>query len=158
MNGLANAVKSILLDREESVAIAESVTAGDIQSAFSYCENALRIFEGGLTVYNVPQKIRLLHVDAEYATACEGVSEKTAAEMAIGVSQLFQSDWGISITGYASPVPETNIMQVFAWTALAHRGVVMLVQKIIPEPASVNIVRKFYTDKVFEIFLNVLRS
>lgn len=158
MNGLANAVKSILLDREERVAVAESVTAGDIQSAFSYCENALQIFEGGLTVYNVQQKVNQLHVDAAYAHACEGVSEKTAAEMAVAVSKLFHSDWGISITGYASPVPEMNILEVFAWTALSHRGTIILVQKIIPDPGSATVVRKFYTDKVFEVFLHVLRS
>ena len=157
MSGLANDVKSILLDREERVAIAESVTAGEIQSAFSYCENALQFFEGGLTVYNVQQKINQLGVDAEYAHACEGVSQKTAAEMAVSVSRMFQTEWGISITGYASPVPEKNILQIFAWTALSHRGVVVSVLKIIPEPCTASSVRKFYTEKVFEIFLNVLR-
>src|SRR3954466_4454845 len=101
MNSTLQSIKTILTNRKEKIAVAESVTAGDIQAAFSLSENALQFFEGGITVYNLQQKVRHLQINAENAKACNCVSEQTAAEMATGVSALFAVDWGISITGYA---------------------------------------------------------
>jgi len=56
-----------LLNRNESVAIAESVTGGLLQAAFSIAENASQFFQGGVTAYNVGQKYRHLLVDPLHA-------------------------------------------------------------------------------------------
>ena len=56
MKPLLNSIKTILTGRKEKIAIAESVTGGDVQSIFSLAEDALSFFEGGMTVYNIHQR------------------------------------------------------------------------------------------------------
>ena len=78
-------------------------------------------FQGGLTVYNLGQKCRHLGVNPIQALECNCVSDKVAVEMAISVCKLFTSDWGIAITGYSTPVPESD-NKLFAYFAIAFQG------------------------------------
>src|SRR5688572_3885424 len=89
---------------EETVAIAESVTAGLIMSNFSTAKNASNFFQGGITAYNLGQKVKHLNIEPIHADAANCVSERIAQQMASEVSKLFCSRWGIAITGYATPV------------------------------------------------------
>jgi nicotinamide-nucleotide amidase len=127
-----SAIKDFLEERKESISAAESVTAGLIQAALSTAQNASAIFEGGVTAYNLTQKFRHLHVDMLHAQACNSVSKKVAAELAINVTHMFNSVWGVGITGYASVTPESG-NQLFAHFALAHSGKVVLEQTITSE-------------------------
>src|SRR4051812_38795900 len=102
-----NSLKDALLAKQETISVAESVTSGLLQAAFSSAEKAMQIFQGGITTYNLGQKYRHLLVDPIHASACNCVSERVAQEMALHVCELFSSNWGIGITGYASPVPES---------------------------------------------------
>lgn len=101
-------IRDVLLGKKEKVAVSESVTSGFLQAAFSTAELALQFFEGGITTYNIDQKARHLHINRQNAEECNCVSEQTANEMAIGVRKLFGSDWAISVTGYATAVPESD--------------------------------------------------
>jgi len=156
MNATLHSIKTILTNRKERIAIAESVTSGDVQSAFSLSDEALRFFEGGITVYNLKQKVKHLHVDAANAKACNCVSEQTASEMASGVARLFNCDWGIAITGYASPVPEMNIEELFAWIAFSNHAKVVFSEKIIAPRGSPSDVRWYYKEQIIRAFLRVL--
>jgi len=158
MKPLLNSIKTILTGRKEKIAIAESVTGGDVQSIFSLAEDALSFFEGGMTVYNIHQKIRHLHVDPVEALASNCVSEKVAAEMAVSVARLFHSDWGIADTGYASPVPEKGITDLYAWVAFSYKGSLLSTDKIVaPEKGPKN-VRIYYRDQILQLFLRVITS
>lgn len=56
MQAVHHSLKSIqkqLVNRKETLAVVESVTAGSLQAAFSLAENATEFFQGGLTVYNI---------------------------------------------------------------------------------------------------------
>ena len=103
-----NLIKSSLVAKAETIAVAESVTAGLLQFAFSAAENAKDYFQGGITTYNLGQKSRQLHVEPIHAESCDCVSEKVSEQMALHVAARFQSHWGVAITGYASPVPESG--------------------------------------------------
>lgn len=46
-------IKTILIERKQTVAVAESVTAGLLQVRLSLAENAREFFQGGITAYNV---------------------------------------------------------------------------------------------------------
>ncbi len=50
------------------------------------------------------------------------VSEQVSQQMARGVGELFTSDIGIGITGYAAPLPEKGITRLFAFYALYKHG------------------------------------
>lgn len=58
-----NAIKDIIIGKEETIAVAESVTAGHLQTAFSAGIEASKYFQGGITAYNAGQKARHSRVD-----------------------------------------------------------------------------------------------
>ena len=68
------------------------------------------------------------------------------------------SDWGIAITGYASPVPEKNIHELFACYAFYFRGIKIAVQTITVEKNTPIMVRWIYTHRVLDHFLNLLKT
>ena len=114
---MLSAIGKELLKKEQTIAVAESVTTGLIQHAIGSVKDAMQFYQGGITTYNIPQKFRHLHVEPITAEKCNAVSATVASQMALGVSALFSSHWGIGITGYASPVPESG-NRLFAFYAI----------------------------------------
>jgi PncC family amidohydrolase len=111
------AIRDELIRREQKVSVAESVTSGLLQAALASADTALKFFEGGITAYNIDQKVKHLHIDRQKGEECNCVSEETAAEMATGACRLFGTDWGIAVTGYATTVPESGF-KLFAFYAI----------------------------------------
>lgn len=136
-------IGKLLIERQQSVAVAESVTSGNIQLELSTATDASKFFQGGITAYNLGQKSRHLHVDPINATACNCVAEQVAHEMALGVCRLFISDWGLSITGYSSKVPESNY-ELFAYFAIAYAGKIMQSGKMEPPDGKPAEVQAYY--------------
>jgi nicotinamide-nucleotide amidase len=108
-----------LKNKNQSIALAESVTGGLLQAAFSNAKEASFFFQGGITAYNIGQKYRHLLVEPLHAIECNCVSQKVSEQMSINVCNLFLSDYGIGITGYASKMPEKNINELFAYYAIS---------------------------------------
>lgn len=117
-----NVISDFMITRNETLAVAESVTSGYLQVLLSSSVGASHFYQGGITSYNLNQKARHLSIDPLKALQSNGVSEEVAAQMAIGVTQHFSCDWGIAITGYASPVPEQGIHTLFAFYSFAYKG------------------------------------
>jgi nicotinamide-nucleotide amidase len=153
---IIQSIGNILIERQQSVAVAESVTSGNIQLELSTATDASKFFQGGITAYNLGQKSRHLHVDPISATACNCVAEHVAHEMALGVCRLFISDWGLAITGYASKVPESN-NELFAYYALAYAGRIMQSGKIEPPDGKPAEIQSFYTKELLKEFETVLK-
>lgn len=118
-----------MISSGQTIAVAESVSSGFLQAAFSLAKNAVRFFQGGITTYNIGQKYRHLLVEPIHALACNCVSAEVAESMALNVCTLFQSDWGIGLCGYAAPVPE-SADATFAYYAIAHNGNIVISQRI----------------------------
>jgi PncC family amidohydrolase len=151
-------IKDSLLSDHQTLAVAESVTSGHLQVAFASAEMASQFFQGGLTTYNLGQKCRHLKVEPIHAESCNCVSEKVAAEMAINGSSLFLSDWGIGITGYAAPIPELNINELFAYYAISYRGKVQdkkFIAAKTDEPMKVQI---FYVNEILAAFNELIKK
>lgn len=148
---LMDELKDKLVEKKQTLAVAESVTSGVLQAMFSFATEASMFFQGGVTAYNIGQKT--LHLGAEpiHALQCDCVSAETASQMATGVCKLFKSDWGISITGYASPVPESK-GKLFAFCAIAFKEAVILNEKIEPEATDFFSVQTEYAGKAIELF------
>lgn len=117
-------IADYLIKRDETVAVAESVTAGLIMNLFSLTQNASQFFQGGVVAYNLGQKARHLDVEPIHAEERNCVSEQVAEQMARSVALQFCASWGIGITGYAVPVPELNISSCFALYAFVYKGTV----------------------------------
>ncbi|HRO48098.1 CinA family protein [Agriterribacter sp.] len=150
-----NEISGILLKRGETIAVAESVTSGLMQAAFSSAEGAISCYQGGITVYNLAQKYRHLDIEPIHAQACNCVSEKVAAEMALNVCRLFCSNWGIGITGYATPVPESG-NEVFAWYAIGFKGEIKKTGKLIPHKDEPFNIQLFYCITVLNILHEII--
>ena len=143
-------IMEILLERRQTIAVAESVTAGHLQVALASAENASLFFQGGITVYNLGQKSRHLKIEPIHAEACNCVSDKVAVEMAYEVTQLFSCDWGIAITGYAAPVPEQSIDELHAYYAISFQQKVLEVKKIRSEKNDPMKVQVFYVNTILK--------
>jgi nicotinamide-nucleotide amidase len=149
-------IKEILIAREESIAVAESVTAGSLQLALSSAENASVFFQGGITAYNIGQKARHLHVDPIHAQSCNSVSAKIAETLALNVILLFNSDWGVGITGYAAPVPELNIRDLFVFYCIAFGDKCVITKKLECQEKSPQQAQLYYTNYLLKDFANYL--
>ncbi len=144
--------------RRETVAVAESVTAGLLQNAFAGCENASEFFQGGITTYNADQKYKHLHVDIVNALKCNCVSEQTAVEMASNVSRLFGTNWGIAVTGYASALPGHIQNGLFAFFSITYNHELKYTGRIITHDQPVFDVQLEYTNHILNYFLDNLKK
>jgi nicotinamide-nucleotide amidase len=154
-----NNIRDILIKKKQTLAVAESVTAGFLQSAFSMVENAKDYFHGGITTYNLGQKTKHLSVDPIHALSCDCVSEKVAITMALNVNRLFSSDWGIAITGYASPLPEKDQYELFAFYAIAFRDEIKSKGKIVAQQNDDPVaVREYFTNTLTGILKDTLKT
>jgi nicotinamide-nucleotide amidase len=138
-----------LLKKKETIAVAESVTAGLLQFSFSTIPDAANFFQGGLTAYNLGQKFRHLDVEPIHAKAVNCVSQKVAKEMATHVIEKYASDWGIGITGYATPVPESDD-KVFAYYSIFYKNKNMGQGKISPVIADPKDLQIRYVNEVLK--------
>jgi PncC family amidohydrolase len=144
-----DSLRDLLVAKGETIAVAESVTSGHLQAALSSGEEASKYFQGGLTAYNAGQKTRHLNIEPIYASRVNCVADKIASAMAIEVSKLFISDYGIGITGYATIVPECEKEGLFAWFAIAYQKEVVLLKKISTEKPGID-AQINYTEQVIE--------
>lgn len=104
------------------IAVAESLTIGRVQTELGRWSGASKYFAGGLTAYNLRTKIQLLGVDAAHGHEVNAVSARVAEEMASGVARLFDTQIGVSTTGYADPDFARSIPQPYAWVAISDGG------------------------------------
>lgn len=155
---IINSIKDILVDKEKTIAVAESVTAGHLQAAFSAGMEASKYFHGGITTYNIGQKARHLHIDPILCSKVNCVAEKIAHTMAIEVSKMFLSDYGIGITGYASIVPECEEDGIFAFFSLSYNQEIVLTDKLTSPADKPYEVQVDYTKQVVQKFYEYLRS
>jgi nicotinamide-nucleotide amidase len=116
------ALKELLLREPRwTLAVAESLTCGQLQAAIGAISGASLFFEGGVTAYSLGQKIRHLGVSRAVAEPVNGVSAEIAEQMARGACRLFGTTLGAATTGYAEPVLEKGIVTPFAWWAICHQ-------------------------------------
>jgi PncC family amidohydrolase len=130
------------------------VTSGLLQNVFANAEDASIFFQGGITAYNLHQKCTHLFINPAYAVTCNCVSETVAAEMATGVRTSFKSDWGIAITGYASPVPEVNLVELYACYAISFNSEIVRQSTVTASAATPEKVQQFYASVLIGEFIN----
>ena len=94
----------LLSEKKLKVALAESCTGGLLAKKITDVPGASKVFECGVVCYSDSIKRQLVGVRSETLERFTAVSVKTAKEMASGIRQRFNSDIGVGITGYASPV------------------------------------------------------
>ncbi len=148
--GILKEIGLSLKRRGETVAVAESVTSGFLQLALSQIPDASLVFKGGITAYTAEEKIRLLNVEAGVVRETDAVSTEVAFQMATGVGRLFNADWSIATTGYATPVPDSD-NKCFVFFCVCYRNAVMLTQKISLASSRRQVdVQHYYAEKILQ--------
>lgn len=153
---LVDKIKEIITNEQATIATAESVTSGHIQAALSLAKEASEYFQGGITCYNLGQKTRHLNIEPTLAQRSNCIHQKIAADMAVEVSKLFISKYGISITGYATINPDIEEEGLFAYTALAYNQQVVLQKKLTTTKQHPLEVQIDYTQQVLQLLYNYL--
>jgi nicotinamide-nucleotide amidase len=100
---LSATVGRLLAERGETVATAESCTAGLVAAALTEAAGSSAWFRGGLIVYDDAVKHSVVGVNEETLARHGAVSEAVARELATGARDKLESDWGVGITGIAGP-------------------------------------------------------
>jgi len=102
---LAVRLHRALLDRGETVAAAESLTAGLFCATLATVPGASATLRGGVVVYATELKTALAGVPADMLAEHGPVSPETAAALAGGVRARCAAAWGVGLTGVAGPDP-----------------------------------------------------
>src|SRR5690606_29379780 len=151
-------IARVLQERKETLAIAESVTAGYLQTAISQANDASCFFQGGITAYNLGQKAKHLGIDPIHAETCNCVSIQTARQMALGAAALFSSQWGIGITGYATAVESIAIKRPFAFYAIAYGSEILVADSVTsPKPEGKNS-QEYFARETLKLFSMLLKD
>jgi nicotinamide-nucleotide amidase len=98
-------VHQALLAREETVAAAESLTAGLFCATLASVPGASATLRGGAVVYATDLKAVLAGVPEDLLAAHGPVSPETAAALAEGIRATCRASWGVGLTGVAGPDP-----------------------------------------------------
>jgi nicotinamide-nucleotide amidase len=104
------------------LAVAESITTGNLQAAIGSVSGSSTYFECGMTVYSRRQKVEHLGVNDEHAREVNSVSARVAQEMARGICLKYDVDVGIGTTGYAEPHTQEGINEPHGYFAIWHRS------------------------------------
>jgi nicotinamide-nucleotide amidase len=114
----ANTVVAYLEDRNETVAVAESVTAGGLGHALTFTPGASKVFMGGIIAYTNDVKVNILAIDPALIDQFSVVSEEVANVMADAAKEKFGTTWGIATTGIAGPGDYQGIPEGTVWIAI----------------------------------------
>jgi nicotinamide-nucleotide amidase len=119
---LEEVVVKLLIERKETLAMAESCTGGLLANRITNVPGASAIFLAGYTVYANESKIDLLHFDPALIERHGAVSEPVARAMAEGARARAKTTYALSTTGIAGPSggsPEKPVGTVFVALAAA---------------------------------------
>jgi nicotinamide-nucleotide amidase len=117
---LEERVGQVLLERRQTLALAESCTGGLISHRITRIAGSSAYYLGGATSYANEIKIKLLGVRPATLEKHGAVSQETALEMSGGIRDRTGADFGLSVTGIAGPsggTPEKPVGTV--WISIA---------------------------------------
>ena len=101
----ARALVADLTVRHQSVATAESLTAGLLAATLAGVPGSSAVLRGGLITYVEDTKIALAGVAPQVLDAVGPVAAPTARALAVGARQRCGATWGVGLTGAAGPEP-----------------------------------------------------
>jgi nicotinamide-nucleotide amidase len=96
---------ALLIARQQSIAVAESLTGGLLAGALTDVPGASAAFRGGVVAYATELKAVLLGVDRAVLAAQGAVSAEVAGAMAAGVRDRLGAPLGAATTGWLTWTP-----------------------------------------------------
>jgi len=112
-----------LIERGETVATAESLTAGLVCATLTEVPGSSAVLRGGLIVYATDLKTSLAGVDADLLATHGAVHPEVAAQLATGARDRCGATWGLGLTGVAGPAGQDGVAPGTVHVGLAGPGV-----------------------------------
>src|SRR5260221_6537447 len=100
---IAEKIAARLIERRQTIAVAESSTGGLISAALLAVPGASAYFLGSAVVYTRDARRILMEIPDEQMKGIRSASEVYAKLLAEQVRRRFSSDWGLSETGATGP-------------------------------------------------------
>lgn len=102
-HSIEECVVDILLRNHLTIVTAESCTGGLVAAALINVAGVSDALKESYITYADETKQKILHVSKKTLTQYTAVSKETAYEMVTGVTDIADTDVGISVTGIAGP-------------------------------------------------------
>ena len=96
---IAEQIAAKLIERKQTIAVAESSTGGLISAALLAVPGASAYFLGGAVVYTRDARRLLMEIGDAEMKGLRSSSEPYAKLLASQMRQRFSTDWGLSETG-----------------------------------------------------------
>src|SRR6266567_7839389 len=100
---IAAKIAARLIERRQTIAVAESSTGGLISASLLAVPGASAYFLGSAVVYTRDARRILMDIPDEAMKGIRSASEVYAKLLASQIRQRFSSDWGLSETGATGP-------------------------------------------------------
>ena len=120
----ASSLGKRLKARGETISFAESCSGGLASSMITDVPGSSEYLKGSVVSYANEIKEKVLGVRAETLKKYGAISSQCACEMAAGVRQLMNADYGVSITGNAGPGESEGKPVGLVYIAVANKEIV----------------------------------
>ena len=149
---LESVVGEMLLNKNKTLATAESCTGGLIAHKITSIAGSSQYFKGSVVAYANEIKENILGVNADDLEKYGAVSEEVVLQMADNVRKLYHTDYALAVSGIAGPDGGTEEKPVgTVWIALATRNSVFAKKFLFGGERVRNI------DWAYQSALNILR-
>ena len=105
-------------EQNETLATAESITAGGLSSAITSVEGSSQIFLGAIVSYQDHVKAKVLGIDEAVIAAHTVYSQEVAIAMAQAARLKMGATWAIATTGVAGPGASDGVPSGTVWVAI----------------------------------------
>lgn len=95
-----------MIARGQTVAVAESLTGGELTALLTEPAGASAAVRGGVVAYATDTKALVAGVAADLLERVGPVDAEVACQLATGARTIFGATYGVGITGVAGPDPQ----------------------------------------------------
>lgn len=143
---LAEVIGRALLEKGQTLAVAESCTGGYISHLITSVPGSSGWYKGGVTAYSNEIKQNLLGVSAESLGKYGAVSEQVVREMAEGARKKLNAGFAVATSGIAGPTGGTEEKPVgTVWIAVAGPDKTVTEKYVFGDNRERNIIRSSQT-------------
>ncbi len=103
LSSLAAPTAAKLIERRQTIAVADGSTGGLISAGLSAIPGATMFFRGGGTLYSLQGRSILFGLEPGAFDGLSGVTEPYTLLQANSIRARFEADWGVAESGSAGP-------------------------------------------------------
>jgi nicotinamide-nucleotide amidase len=100
---LTEEIATLLTDRGETIAVAESTTGGLVSAALLSIAGASRYYRGGGVLYTLDSRVALAGMDRALYANYQGTTPEMLAQLAEATRVKLDATWAIAESGLAGP-------------------------------------------------------